>query len=64
MVDYSFAEGPINSKCPWSGKPVSEDALALYRGFTVGFCNPGCRDKFVAATEMFDAIVQRSHSGG
>lgn len=63
MADDALAEKPINCKCPWSGKPISEDALALYRGFTVGFCNPDCRDKFVAATEMFDAIVQRSRFG-
>lgn len=36
----------INNFCPRSGKPVSNDSLTNYRGFTVGFCNPGCRDDF------------------
>ena len=39
----------VNSTCPWSGEPISPDALTTYRGQTVGFCNPGCRDKFEAA---------------
>ncbi|WP_026972073.1 hypothetical protein [Aliagarivorans marinus] len=36
----------INKYCPRSGKPVSENSLTEYRGLTVGFCNPGCRDDF------------------
>ncbi|MEM1343582.1 MAG: glutathione S-transferase [Pseudomonadota bacterium] len=44
-----------NKTCPWSGNPVSEDALTLYRGKVVGFCNPGCRDKFEKATKHFEA---------
>jgi len=47
----------INAICPWSGKPVSEDSLTLYRGQVVGFCNPGCREKFEAATAVFDAAI-------
>ena len=43
-------EDAVNETCPWSGKPIAADSLTLYRGFTVGFCNPGCRDKFDAAT--------------
>ena len=39
---------PLNKFCPRSGKPVARDSLAEYRGVTVGFCNPGCRDDFVA----------------
>ncbi len=50
-------EDCVNDICPWSGKPVSADSLTLYRGKVVGFCNPGCRDKFEAATNMFDAAV-------
>lgn len=38
----------VNSHCPWSGKPVSADSLTRYKGKVVGFCNPGCRDKFAA----------------
>ncbi len=45
----------INAVCPWSGKPVAADSLMLYRGQVVGFCNPGCRDKFGTAAGMFEA---------
>ena len=31
----------INETCPWSGKPVQADSLALYGDDVVGFCNPG-----------------------
>lgn len=47
----------VNETYPWSGKPVSADSLTLYRGHVVGFCNPGCRDKFDAATRAFDAAI-------
>lgn len=46
-----------NDTCPWSGKPVSPDSLTLYRGTAIGFCNPGCRDKFERATRHFDAAI-------
>jgi hypothetical protein len=48
----------INRICPWSGEPVSPDSLTHYRGQVVGFCNPGCRDKFDAATQAFDAAIE------
>ncbi len=51
-------EDCVNSVCPWSGDPVSADSLTLYRGKVVGFCNPGCRNKFEAATHAFDANIQ------
>jgi hypothetical protein len=41
-------EDAINTACPWSGKPIRDDSLTTYRGAVVGFCNPGCRDKFAA----------------
>ena len=47
----------VNRTCPWSGKPVSPDSLTLYNGQVVGFCNPGCREKFEAATDAFDALI-------
>jgi len=37
---------PINRHCPRSGAPVKADSLTRYRDYTVGFCNPGCRDDF------------------
>jgi hypothetical protein len=47
----------INAVCPWSGKPVAADSLTLYRGSVVGFCNPGCRDKFDKAAGMFNVAI-------
>ncbi len=51
-------EDAINDTCPWSGKPVSADSLTLYRGKVVGFCNPGCRDKFEQAIWRFDSEME------
>jgi len=48
----------VNDVCPWSGKPVSADSLTTYRGKVVGFCNPGCRDKFDAAARSFDQAIE------
>ncbi len=48
-------EDVINETCPWSGKPVAADSLTDYRGEVVGFCNPGCRDKFETAIVLFEA---------
>jgi hypothetical protein len=54
----------VNQTCPWSGKPVSADSLTHYRGEVVGFCNPGCRDKFDAAARAFDAAIEgKTHNG-
>jgi hypothetical protein len=47
----------VNELCPWSGDPISADSLTLYRGAVVGFCNLRCRDKFAAATAVFDRIL-------
>ena len=56
-------EDCVNETCPWSGDPVSGDSLTRYKGMVVGFCNPGCRDKFEAAIKHFDVagetLVQR-----
>lgn len=51
-------EDAVNEVCPWSGDPISADALTTYRGAVVGFCNPGCRDKFVTATSAFDRALE------
>jgi YHS domain-containing protein len=55
----------INKYCPRSGKPVVADSLTTYRGHTVGFCNPHCRDDFQANagerpndSRYFDAVIQ------
>ena len=47
----------VNDVCPWSGKPVSADSLTRYRGEVVGFCNPSCRDKFDAAAQAFNTVI-------
>ena len=60
MTDLKL-EDCVNLVCPWSGKPVTADSLALYRGKVVGFCNTGCRDKFEAATHAFDAKIESKH---
>ena len=57
-MDELKLEDCVNTHCPWSGKLVSADSLTLYRGQVVGFCNPGCRDKFEAATRAFDATIE------
>ncbi len=41
---------------------MSAEALTTYPGpdgnaVVVGFCNPGCRDKFEAATQLFKAAI-------
>ena len=50
-------ENAINDVCPWSEKPIAEDSLTYYRGQVVGFCNPGCRDKFESAVKQFDSAM-------
>jgi len=48
----------INAKCPFSGSPIIESSLGLYKGLVVGFCNPGCRDKFVSDPSAWpDAVA-------
>ena len=57
-------EDAVNENCPWSGKPIADDSLTLYRGAVVGFCNPGCRDKFEKAVADFDAALSRQGNNG
>ena len=56
-------EDAINETCPWSAKPIAADSLTLYRGEVVGFCNPGCRDKFEKAVAHFDDALTRKQAG-
>jgi hypothetical protein len=53
-------EDCINETCPWSGKPVQADSLMRYQGQVVGFCNPGCRDKFEQAVTHFELARKRA----
>ncbi|MEM1412695.1 MAG: YHS domain-containing protein [Pseudomonadota bacterium] len=55
----------LNRFCPNSGKPVEVGSLTPYRGHTVGFCNPGCRDDFARnpdveseAKTYFDVLIK------
>ena len=53
-------EDAVNATCPWSGKPIAQDLLTTYKGAVVGFCNPGCRDKFEKAVAHFeDAFAKK-----
>jgi hypothetical protein len=51
-------EDAVNKTCPWSGKPIAADSLTRYKGAVVGFCNPGCRDKFKAAIDHFEDALR------
>ena len=53
MADLEISDS-INETCPWSGEPVQADSLTEFNGNVVGFCNPGCRDKFDAAIRHFE----------
>lgn len=39
----------VNATCPWSGKPVSKDAMTVFEGHAVGFCSTAHRDRFAKA---------------
>lgn len=56
-ADLNIADA-INANCPFSGKPVDPDSLTVYRDKVVGFCNPGCRDKFAANPDDFPDAIQ------
>jgi|TARA_B110000037_G_scaffold72488_1_gene87282 hypothetical protein len=47
----------INESCPWSGNPIDGSALTKYKDQVVGFCNTGCRDRFVKALNLFDSLI-------
>ena len=47
----------INETCPWSGDPVQADSLTEFEGHVVGFCNPGCLEKFERAISHFKAAI-------
>lgn len=52
----------VNAACPFSGTPVQPDSLAEVKDTVIGFCNPTCRDKFVADPEAWPkamALVAR-----
>lgn len=52
-------DAAINPTCPWSGRPISADALTHYEGHVVGFCSPRHRDRFAAALAAVMPAQQR-----
>ena len=54
----------INATCPWSGKQVQADSLTVYDEQVVGFCNPGCRDKFESAIRHFEDAKENLKQNG
>ena len=57
-TDTLRVEDAVNQASPWSGQPIAADSLTLYKGAVVGFCNPGCRDKFKAAIDHFEDALE------
>lgn len=51
-------EACVNDVCPWTGKPVSADALTLYKGRVVGFASRSARDAFLAAIVAFETAMR------
>jgi hypothetical protein len=51
-------EDAVNDFCPWSGKPIVPEALTLYNGAVVGFCNAECRDMFARAVAAFEDALR------
>jgi hypothetical protein len=48
----------VNDVDPWTGRPVSPDALARYKGRVIGFSDRASRDAFLAALVAFETAIQ------
>ena len=57
MLTSLKIKNAINTNCLWSGNPIAENSLTIYKGHVVGFCNTGCRNKFDKALNLFDGLV-------
>jgi len=61
--------GPVNKMCPIGKEPVEpEGGSVKYKGDTIGFCCPGCEEKFMAwdeakRDEFVAAAKADSHMG-
>ena len=64
MTQALRIEDAVNETCPWSGKLIDAGSLTVYKGQVVGFCNPGCRDKFERAVQHFDAALAKDATDG
>lgn len=51
-------EDCVNDLCPLTRRPVSPDALTLYKGRVVGFADRQARDTFLAAMLAFETAIQ------
>jgi YHS domain-containing protein len=60
MAEELKLQDCINSTCPWSGRAVNSNVLMFYRGKTIGFCNPECRDMFLKASSKLDELIDAS----
>ncbi len=60
MTEPLSLDDCVNDVCPWSGKPVQADSLTRYKDRVVGFCNPGCREKFETAVTAFETGLDTS----
>lgn len=51
----------INNACPVMGGKVDKDTpyKTEYKGKTIGFCCPGCIEKFKADSEKYMAKIQK-----
>lgn len=57
MTPLSIADC-VNDVCPLTGRPVSDDALILYKGKVVGFASREERDRFLASIIAFETAIQ------
>jgi hypothetical protein len=48
----------VNDVCPLTGRPVSADALAVYRGRVVGFSDRTARDAFLSTLVAFETAIR------
>lgn len=55
----SASTSPVNTQCPFSGKPIQKTAVATYRGKTIAFCNTHCRDDFRKNPGKYAKLVAR-----
>lgn len=51
-------EAAVNAVCPFSGQPIRADCLTRHGDHVIGFCNPGCRDKFAHAPQDWPKALE------
>jgi len=56
VPQLSFADC-VNDVCPWTGRPVSADALARYKGRVIGFADRPSHDAFLSAIVAFETAI-------